>query len=122
MQALKNHDGAAFYKAEIAARADAALPPFGRLASLIVSAPVKADAENHARALARLFPDTPGTRLLGPAEPPLALIRGRHRVRLIVKAPRAADLSGLIRDWLAGAPKAPGPIQVQVDVDPISFL
>jgi len=69
-----------------------------------------------------LFPDTPGTRLLGPAEPPLALIRGRHRVRLIVKAPRAADLSSLIRDWLAKAPKAPGSIQIQTDVDPVSFL
>jgi primosomal protein N' (replication factor Y) len=64
----------------------------------------------------------PGSRLLGPAEPPLALIRGRHRVRLIVKAPRATDLSSLIRDWLAQAPKAPGAIQVQIDVDPISFL
>ena len=122
MQALKNHDGAAFYKAEIASRADAATPPFGRLASVIVSAPGKPEAEAYARALAQVFPDTPGTRLLGPAEPPYAVLRGRHRVRLIVKAPRTTDLSGLLRDWLVLAPKAAGSIAVQVDVDPVSFL
>lgn len=122
MQALKKRDGEAFYKAEIAARADAALPPFGRLASLIVSSPDKRQAESYARALGQIFPETPGMRLLGPAEPPLALIRGRHRMRLIVKAPRAADLSGFVRDWLSNAPKAPGSVQVQIDVDPVSFV
>lgn len=122
MQALKKHDGEAFYRAEIDARADAALPPFGRLASVVVSSPDKRQAELYARALAQIFPETPGIRLLGPAEPPLALIRGRHRMRLIIKAPRATDLSGFIRGWLANAPKAPGSLQVQIDVDPVSFV
>jgi primosomal protein N' (replication factor Y) len=122
MQALKKRDGAAFYKAEIEARADAGLPPFGRLASVIVSSPDKREAENYARAIAQIFPETPGLRLLGPAEPPLALIRGRHRMRLIIKAPRTTDLSGFIRGWLANAPKAPGPVQIQIDVDPVSFV
>jgi primosomal protein N' (replication factor Y) len=72
--------------------------------------------------LAQHFPDASGTRLLGPAEPPLALIRGQHRVRLIVKAPRAADLSGLIRDWLSKAPKPKGKITIHIDVDPVSFI
>ena len=122
MQALKTHDAAAFYEAEIAARSEAALPPFGRLASVIVSSPVKTDAELYARALAQSFPQGRDARMLGPAEPPLALIRGRHRVRLILKAPRTTDLPGLIRAWLSGAPKAPGSLAVQIDMDPISFL
>jgi primosomal protein N' (replication factor Y) (superfamily II helicase) len=60
--------------------------------------------------------------LLGPAEPPFAILRGRHRMRLIVKAPRAFDLPAFLRGWLARAPKQPGAVQVQVDVDPVSFV
>jgi len=61
-------------------------------------------------------------RLLGPAEAPLAMVRGRHRFRLLVKAPRAFDLSGYLRDWLAAAPKPKGKVKLEVDVDPQSFL
>ena len=61
-------------------------------------------------------------RVLGPAEAPLALIRGRHRFRLMVKSARNFDLSGYLRDWLAAAPKRKGDIKLDVDVDPQSFL
>jgi primosomal protein N' (replication factor Y) len=60
--------------------------------------------------------------VLGPAEAPLALVRGRYRFRLLVKAPRAFDLSGYLRDWLAAAPKPKGKLKLEVDVDPQSFL
>jgi len=122
MRALANHDRDAFYAAEIAARAEAALPPFGRLASLIVSAADRGSAEAHARALARAFPDNVDAHLLGPAEPPIPMIRGRHRMRLIVRAPRTEDLPGLVRTWLAAAPQPRGNVAVNVDMDPISFL
>jgi len=122
MTALAGHDREAFYAAEIAARAEAALPPFGRLAAIVVSHPDRGTAESHARALARAFPDAGGARLLGPAESPLAVLRGRHRMRLIIKAARGLDLPGLLRDWLAAAPPARGATTVAVDVDPVSFL
>jgi primosomal protein N' (replication factor Y) len=122
MRALAAGEREAFYAAEAAARAEAALPPFGRLACIVVSAPDRATAEGHARALARAFPAAEGVRLLGPAEAPLALLRGRHRQRLIVKAPRSADLPGLLRAWLAEAPQPRGSTLVAVDVDPVSFL
>ena len=122
MQALLHHDAQAFYRAEIDARADAGLPPFGRLASLVISAPSKPEAEAYARLLAQSFPDDGRARLLGPAEPPFAILRGRHRMRLIVKAPRTLDLSGFLRTWLASAPRHSGNVQIQVDVDPMSFV
>ena len=122
MQALLHRDAEGFYEAEIAGRQAAGLPPFGRLASLIVSAPSRPEAENWARTLAQLFPEADNVRLLGPAEPPFAILRGRHRMRLIVKAPRNCDLPAFLRDWLARAPKLPGAVQVQVDVDPMSFV
>ena len=61
-------------------------------------------------------------RVLGPAEAPLALVRGRHRFRLLVKSPRAFDLSAYLREWLAAAPKPKGDVRLEVDIDPMSFL
>ena len=122
MQALIAGDRQAFYDREIVARDEAALPPFGRLASLIVSASDKPAAESHARKLAATAPVHNGVRILGPAEAPLALVRGRHRWRLLAKSSRSFDLSGYLRDWLAAAPAPKGSVRVIVDVDPQSFL
>ena len=60
--------------------------------------------------------------MLGPAEAPLAVIRGRHRYRLLVKAPRETDLQTYLRLWLAAVPKAKGDVRLVVDIDPYSFL
>ncbi|MFG1299387.1 primosomal protein N' [Xanthobacter sp. V3C-3] len=122
MRALVTGDRDAFYDVEIAAREDARLPPFGRMAGLIVSASEGHAAEAHARRLAASAPPSPEVRVLGPAEAPLAVLRGRHRWRLLARAPRAFDLSRYLREWRAVAPKATGNIKVTIDVDPQSFL
>lgn len=122
MQALVKGDRAAFYETEIRAREEAHLPPFGRMASLIVSATESHAAEAHARRLAQCAPIVDGVRVLGPAEAPLALLRGRHRWRLLVRAPRAFDLSTYLRQWRAAAPKVTGNTRVAIDVDPLSFM
>jgi primosomal protein N' (replication factor Y) (superfamily II helicase) len=122
MRALIAQDRAAFYDAEIAARESAHYPPFGRLASLVVSGPDKHDTQAFARSLARAAPQIDAVRVLGPADAPLALVRGRHRVRLLVKAPRNFDLSAYLREWLAAAPKVKGSVKLDIDVDPQSFL
>ena len=97
-------------------------PPFGRLASLVVSAPDRLSAESYARRLAAISPHADDVRVLGPAEAPLAVVRGRHRFRLLVKSPRAFDLSAYLREWLAAAPKRKSNVKLDVDVDPQSFL
>jgi primosomal protein N' (replication factor Y) len=122
MRALIAQDREAFYSAEIELREKTHYPPFGRLASIVVSGPDKHDAEAHARALARSAPMLDQVRVLGPAEAPLALVRGRHRMRLLIKAPRNFDLSAYLRRWLAKAPKIKGSIKLDIDVDPQSFL
>jgi primosomal protein N' (replication factor Y) (superfamily II helicase) len=122
MRALVAQDRDAFYAAEIEARARTGYPPFGRLASLVVSGEDKHDAASYARALARAAPARDDVRILGPAEAPLALVRGRHRLRLLVKAPRGFDLSAYLRAWLHAAPKAKGSVRLEIDVDPQSFL
>ncbi|MDR3422389.1 MAG: primosomal protein N' [Xanthobacteraceae bacterium] len=122
MRALIAQDREAFYSAEIVAREQAGYPPFGRLASLVISGEDKHDTQSFARALARAAPADDGVRVLGPADAPLSLVRGRHRLRLLVKAPRAFDLSAYLRDWLAAAPKPKGSLKLDIDVDPQSFL
>jgi primosomal protein N' (replication factor Y) len=122
MRALIAGDRKAFYDAEIAARERTGYPPFGRLASLIVSGPDRAAAESYARRLAAVAPREERVRLLGPAEAPLALVRGRHRFRLLVKSPRGFDLSAYLRGWLTRVSKPPGSLRLELDVDPQSFL
>ena len=122
IRALVSGDAERFYRAEIAQREAAGLPPFGRLAALIVSANDRAPAETHARALARAAEPPPGFTILGPAEAPLAVIRGRHRFRLLVKTERSAPLQTYIRDWIARAPKPTGSLRVSIDIDPQSFF
>lgn len=119
---IASGDREAFYEREITLRETAHLPPFARLVSLIVSATDKFEAEKHARALKASAPSHEDVHLLGPAEAPMALIRGRHRYRLLVHAPRVMDIQKWLRQWIAVAPKERGSIRVQIDVDPQSFL
>jgi primosomal protein N' (replication factor Y) len=122
MQALLRGDREAFYETEIAARERTFYPPFGRLAGLVISGSDKPAAESLARRLAVAAPANHAVRVLGPAEPPIALLRGRYRFRLLAKAKRGFDLSAYLRAWLAAAPKPTGNIRVEVDIDPQSFL
>ncbi|WP_037398062.1 primosomal protein N', partial [Sinorhizobium fredii] len=122
MQAIVSGDSDAFYDREIHERERAALPPFGRLASIIVSADTRGDAEGHARGLRNAAPRVDGISVLGPAEAPLALIRGRHRFRLLVHGRRNSDMQSFLKAMIAAGPKERGSVTVQLDVDPQSFL
>jgi primosomal protein N' (replication factor Y) len=78
-------------------------------------------AAAYGRTLANAAPRNEDVRVLGPAEAPIAVVRGRHRFRLLVKSPRAFDLSAYLREWLANAQKPRGNVRLEVDVDPQSF-
>jgi primosomal protein N' (replication factor Y) len=122
MRAIVTGDREAFLSSEIRHRQAGLLPPFGRLAALIVSARSKDLAELYARDVRRHAPPAPRIEVLGPAEAPIAVVRGRHRWRLLVKAPRELDLQAYLRAWLATMPKPPSDLRLTVDVDPYSFL
>src|SRR5262252_5173871 len=121
MKALALGDRDRFLEAEAAARRHAGLPPFGRLAALIVSAGDGESVDFAARALARAAPQLPGVTVLGPAPAPLAVLRGRHRRRFLVKAGREVNLQAVLRGWLARV-RIGGSVRLQVDIDPYSFL
>ena len=121
MQALVSGDRDRFVQAELADRRLAGMPPFGRLASLIVSGPDPAAVDNVCAALARRAPHQDGVTVLGPSVAPLALLRGRHRRRFLLKAARDIAVQPLLHAWLAQI-GLPGSVRLQVDVDPYSFL
>jgi len=121
MQALAAQDRDAFVAAEMAGREDAGLPPFGRLCAIVLSSENPAALEKVARELAAAIPNSPGVEVYGPADAPLALVRGRRRKRLLVRADRNVDIQAYVATWLARV-KAPASVRVGVDVDPYSFL
>jgi primosomal protein N' (replication factor Y) len=121
MRALLSGDLAAFMAQEAAQRRPGHWPPFGRLAGVIVSAMEERAADFSARALGRSAPSGPGIEVLGPAPAPFALLRGRHRRRLLLKAAKGVDVQGVVRGWLSRT-EIPRGVRVEVDVDPVSFM
>ncbi|MGN6375074.1 MAG: primosomal protein N' [Sphingomonas sp.] len=121
MQALVTGDAEAFYAAETEARREANAPPFGRYAAIVISSEDKEAAHEAALLIGRTAPRVEGMHVYGPAPAPLAMLRGRHRFRLLVHARRALDVQDVIRDWLGGL-TWPAKVRVAVDVDPYSFL
>ena len=121
MKALAAHDRDRFLALEADERRSRRMPPFGRLAALIVSAPDSDQADQAASALARAAPHLKGVDILGPAPAPLAVLRGRHRRRFLVKTDRQVNIQAVLRQWLAGV-RTPTAVRIQVDVDPYSFL
>jgi primosomal protein N' (replication factor Y) (superfamily II helicase) len=122
MKALKAQDRDAFVLAEMAERRAAGLPPYGRLAAVVLSGPDLQALEAYARGMAAAAPNGEGVEVYGPADAPLALVRGRRRKRFLVRADRNVDLQAFMSTWRARAPKPPSSIRVVVDIDPYSFL
>ena len=120
MQALASGERARFLANEQAARKDRGMPPFGRLAALIISSEDESAARAAAQAFGRNAPRGDQIQVLGPAPAPFALLRGRHRQRLLLKAARGINIQTLLRQWVRTV-SLPRRVRVQVDVDPYSF-
>ncbi|MDO8606012.1 MAG: primosomal protein N' [Phaeospirillum sp.] len=121
MRALRSGERDGFIAREADMRRDAGMPPYGRLAALVLSGPDAGLLDGFAARLSRAAPHGGGVEVLGPAPAPMALLRGKHRRRFLVKAPRGVNLQGTLRDWLARVEQPRG-VRVQVDIDPYSFF
>ena len=123
IRAILAGDEEGFWRAEAAERQAAGVPPYGRMAGIILSGPEVAPVFDLGNALARN--DAPlraiGAQVYGPAPAPIARIRGRHRVRLLVKAVKGAPLQEALARWLAPV-RLKGDLRLSVDIDPQSFL
>lgn len=121
MQAILSGNKDTFIEIETKARREAMMPPFGRLVSLIVSGIDETSVDQAALALARAAPTGKQIQVLGPAPAPFALLRGRHRRRLLLKAAKDVAVQPLVRSWLSRADRYKK-VRIQIDVDPMSFF
>tara|TARA_Y100001968_G_scaffold275731_1_gene269608 strand:- start:3514 stop:3897 length:384 start_codon:yes stop_codon:yes gene_type:complete len=121
IQALTAGDREKFLFAEKDARRSMKMPPFGRLVSLIVSGKDETAVDEVSFRLGRTAPHSDEIQVLGPAPAPFALLRGRHRRRLLLKANRGFNVQASVRSWLDRTPY-PKSVRVQIDIDPYSFF
>ena len=121
MAALVANDREGFYAAEAAARKQAGAPPYGRFAALVISSEDIEVARGVAQRLGQKAPVADGLAVYGPAPAPLAMLRGRHRFRLLLHAPRSFDLQGTIRTWVDSI-DWPAKARLAIDIDPYSFV
>ena len=121
MQALVTGDGPGFYASEKNQREQFSMPPYGRLAAVILSGRDGAAVNAMARDLARAIPVDRKVSVMGPAPAPFAVLRGRHRQRFLVKTERGYNIQQYLRHWLPENRSAKG-VRITVDVDPYSFL
>ena len=121
MQAMKSGVRDRFVAEEVRAREDLHMPPFGRLVALIVSGKHEGAVDAQAANLGRSAPRYDGVEVLGPAPAPLAMLRGRHRRRLLMKLKPGIAPQGIVREWVQRVSREKG-VRIQIDVDPQSFL
>lgn len=121
IQALANNDRDSFYERETALRKSRAMPPFGRLAAIIISAEDNKEAMETARLIGQYAPQSENFRVFGPAPAQLSMLRGRYRHRLLVQAKRKENMQAIIHKWLDPL-EWPRSVRVAIDVDPYSFV
>lgn len=121
MRALEAHDRDGFLELEKSQRLSAKMPPFGKLAAIILEGPKEPIVMDFARKIARSAPARADIRCIGPAPAPLAILRGKYRYRLLVKAERVTKLQDVLREWLTPL-KPPSSVKMKIDIDPYSFL
>jgi len=122
MRALAEGNRDAFLEEEIRLRQRSMIPPFGRLASLILAGTQPERVRQAARELARLAPKAQGVTIWGPAPAFYQILRGRTRERLLVQGEKNFDMQAYLRAWLKAAADIPSGVRLTVDVDPISFF
>jgi primosomal protein N' (replication factor Y) len=123
IRAILSGDEEGFWAAEAEQRRAAGVPPFGRMAGIVLSSPDVQAVFDLGGELARR--DGPlrriGAQVFGPAPAPIARVRGRHRVRLLVKAEKGAPLQAALAEWVAQV-RLPTNLRLAIDIDPQSFL
>ncbi|MBV1867983.1 MAG: primosomal protein N' [Marinosulfonomonas sp.] len=122
IRAILSGDEDGFWRAEANERKAVGVPPYGRLAGIVLSSTSVQEAFDLGAEMARNIGPLAqiGAQIYGPAAAPIARIRGRHRVRLLVKAEKGAPLQAALAKWVAQF-KIPNTTRLQIDIDPQSF-
>ena len=121
IKALSKNDRDLFLEIERNSRESSGMPPFGRLAALVLSSKDEALLNIQANIISRSVPNFKHVKILGPAIAPLSILRGRYRLRFLIKASRDVNLQKLIKDWLSKI-NLSSSVKLVIDIDPYSFM
>ena len=121
IQALINNDRNTFLNTELEIRKILEQPPFYRLVNITISGNDKQRVEHTAKHLARTAPRGENMRILGPADPMIALLRGKYRKQILVNAPKSVKIQPLLKKWIFSYTQKPSTIRIQIDIDPYGF-
>ena len=121
MRALLSGERDAFLQSEAEARRRAGMPPFARLAAVLLSAKSQPQLTQAMDMLGRARPNFEGVEILGPVVAPIGFLRGHHRARALVRADRSVDMQAVVKSWV-GSLRLPAAVRLQIDIDPYSFL
>lgn len=121
IQALKNNDRSGFLNEEMAARQLLNMPPFGKLAGIVISGKNEELTYKTAQNLIKAAPFMAGVEVLGPVPAPLALLRGKYRFRILVKSDKEIKLQQILTRWMALV-NIPSGVDIRLDIDPYSFF
>ena len=110
-----------FFNEEIQYRKNASVPPFSRLISIIISSKFQHKLNEYCFYMLQNFPKYNKIQILGPAPAPLNYLRGRHRNRFLIKAPKNMYVQDVVKNWIDKM-KIPNHIRLSIDVDPYNFL
>ena len=120
LKTIKDKDENKFYLEEISYRKDAAMPPFSRLISIIISSKSENLLHDVCYNLLEKFPRYNDVKILGPAPAPLSFLRGRYRNRFLIKSPKNTFSQDIVKSWIENT-KIPKQIRISIDVDPYTF-
>lgn len=121
MKALISGERDAFFAAELSSRKAADMPPFSRLAALVVEGKQEAKVSAVCKQLSQAASKQPLVVIMGPAPAPLFMLRGAYRYRFLIKADRKINLPDFLKSWV-GAVNVPSSVRVKIDIDPVSFV
>lgn len=121
LQALVANDRNKFLEIEKKSRRILKMPPFGKLAAIIVSGIRQDETENTAVRLGQCAPNSDYITTLGPAPAPIFMLRNKYRYRLLLKTAKNIRIQEVVREWLHKV-KVPNQVRVEVDIDPYSFM
>ncbi len=122
LQAAVGHDYRGFYAQEVQMRRELGYPPFGFLVNLVFSGVDAAKVGRAASQLVGSLPADPEVEVLGPAPCPLARLRGKTRVQVLLKGRRRPPLHRFLDQVDTLRRCVPKAVALAVDVDPIEML
>mgnify|MGYP002624052220 CR=1 FL=1 len=121
LQALVDNDRNRFMELEKQTRQMLKMPPYGKLAAVIVSSERANLAEKIAVALGKTAPNTEYITTLGPAPAPVFMLRNKFRFRLLLKTVRNVNIQEVLKLWMQKV-NVPNQVSIEIDIDPYSFM